>query len=120
MRFVNSKRRLVLFRPVLFRRDWRTDGETRFRRRREGSWTSICASRAWEDLVEKLICDGKVLEATGGWLETAEKLLGGTFSRTLQAGVVLSAHAIAYHGDVVLGGARARDARAARGGSGVV
>ena len=40
MRFVNSKRRLVLF-----RRDWRTDGETRFRRRREGSWTSICAKR---------------------------------------------------------------------------
>lgn len=69
----------------------------------------LCKKRAWEDLVE-LICDGKVLEATGRWLETAEKLLDGTFSRTLQTRVVLSAHAIAYHGDVVLGGARARDA----------
>ena len=69
----------------------------------------LCKTRAWEDLVE-LICDGKVLEATGRWLETAEKLLDGTFSRTLQTRVVLSAHAIAYHGDVVLGGARARDA----------
>jgi len=69
----------------------------------------LCKKRAWEDLVE-LICDGKVLEATGRWLETAEKLLDGTFSRTLQTRVVLSAHAIAHHGDVVLGGARARDA----------
>ena len=68
----------------------------------------LCKKRAWEDLVE-LICDGKVLEATGRWLETAEKLLDGTFSRTLQTRVVLSAHAIAHHGDVVLGGARARD-----------
>ena len=57
----------------------------------------------------ELICDGKVLEATGRWLETAEKLLDGTFSRTLRTRVVLSAHAIAHHGDVVLGGARARD-----------
>ena len=68
----------------------------------------LCKRRAWEDLVE-LICDGKVLEATGRWLETAEKLLDGTFSRTLRTRVVLSAHAIAHHGDVVLGGARARD-----------
>ena len=69
----------------------------------------LCKKREWEDLVE-LICDGKVLEATGRWLETAEKLLDGTFSRTLRTRVVLSAHAIAHHGDVVLGGARARDA----------
>ena len=68
----------------------------------------LCKKRAWEDLVE-LICDGKVLEATGRWLETAEKLLDGMFSRTLRTRVVLSAHAVAHHGDVVLGGARARD-----------
>lgn len=68
----------------------------------------LCEKREWEELVA-LITDGKVLEATTRWLECAESLLDGTFARSLRTRVVLSAHAIAHHGDVVLGGTRARD-----------
>lgn len=69
---------------------------------------NLCEKREWEDLVA-VITDEKVLEATTRWLETAESLLDGTFARSLRTRVVLSAHAIARHGDVVLGGTRARD-----------